>query len=155
MNIKQIVASVSLLMAAGAAMAAPAELNFPSAAVQKSSSTREQVKADTLAARASGSLDVSEASAGKQTSQPSIRSRADVRAETLAALASGRLDGSEAYAGKQITQPSTRTRADVRAETLAASAAGLLEQNETNYPVNYNDLGRRAKVTATLQATGQ
>lgn len=93
MNVKNILASVSLLIAAGAAMAQPAELNFPGAAVQqKSSLTREQVKAEVLAARAAGELDFNDVTYPLQQAQPSVRTRADVKAEVLVARAAGLLD---------------------------------------------------------------
>ena len=65
MNAKSIIASVSLLVAAGAAFAAPAdnEAEFDAAFRNQSASTltREQVKADTIAALKSGALDRNEA----------------------------------------------------------------------------------------------
>jgi hypothetical protein len=69
MNAKSIIASVSLLLAAGAAFAAPSDQNEASfdqafraeAAANTSSLTREQVIAETLAARKAGLLDTNEA----------------------------------------------------------------------------------------------
>ena len=65
MNAKSIIASVSLLVAAGAAFAAPAdnEAAFDSAFRNQgvSTLTREQVKAETIAALKSGALDRNEA----------------------------------------------------------------------------------------------
>ncbi|NGZ83078.1 DUF4148 domain-containing protein [Duganella aceris] len=68
MNAKSIIASVPFLLAAGAAFAAPSDENeasfdqaFRTQAAATSSVTREQVIAETLAARKAGLLDTNEA----------------------------------------------------------------------------------------------
>ena len=68
MNAKSIIASVSLLLAAGAAFAVPSDQNeasfdqaFRDQAAATSSLTRAQVIAETLAARKAGLLDTNEA----------------------------------------------------------------------------------------------
>lgn len=118
MNAKHIIASVSLLIAAGAAMAQPGELNFPNlVAKQQSSLTREQVKADVLQARADGALDFSEVNYPPLAAAKSGLSREQVRAEVLAARANGELDLNETnYSGF------FDGRAQRQAATLTASA---------------------------------
>ena len=93
MNTKHIIASVSLLFAAGAALAEPAELNFPNqVATQHSGLTREQVKADVLQARAAGELDTSEVNYPSLAPAPTALTRAQVKAGVVAAPADGELD---------------------------------------------------------------
>jgi hypothetical protein len=122
MNAKQIFASVSLLIAAGAAMAEPAGL------------TREQVRADVMRARASGELDITEANFPVVPATVSHVTREQVRNEAIAARAAGQLDLNETNYPPQPAATSTRTRAEVKAEVLAARASGELDLNETNYP---------------------
>lgn len=94
MNIKHIAASVSLLFAAGVALAEPAELNFPKQGGAASGVTRAQVQAEVIAARDAGQLYRSEVEY-PELNQPSTLTRAEVRAEAIAARAAGLLDQSE------------------------------------------------------------
>jgi len=129
MNIKHIAATASLLIAAGFASAAPNELNFPSAQAVKSTSsvTREQVKAETVAARAAGQLDVSEARPFNQSATlPSTVTRDEVRAQTLAARDAGLLDTNEAYASPAYNQRALRP--NVSATLQASAKAGKTQQ---------------------------
>jgi hypothetical protein len=112
MNAKSIIASVSLLLAAGAAFAAPSE-----------QVTREQVIAQTVAARNAGELDQSEAGLDRaflnQANSGSGLTRAQVIAETIAARNAGELDINDAYADPAFQAP--RKAASVKAQ-LAAKA---------------------------------
>lgn len=96
MNAKHLIATVSLVFAAGAALAEPADLNYPQASGrQQSGLTREQVKADVLRARAAGELDFNEANFPPQPVAKSTLSREQVKAEVIAARAAGALDVNE------------------------------------------------------------
>ncbi|MBB3221051.1 DUF4148 domain-containing protein [Pseudoduganella umbonata] len=115
-----------LLAAAGIANATNA---------QSQSLTREQVRAEVLAARAAGTL-----SSGGEGYQalvfdiPSMATRAEVRAELAAARAAGALYEGEAYPGPAGTPSmSPVTRAQVLAELAAARAAGVEHAGEA-YP---------------------
>lgn len=112
MNIKSIIASVSLLVAAGAAFA-----QGPAAQL-----TREQVIAETVAARNAGELDRNDATINDAflASTTSTRTRAEVVAETVAARNAGELDRNEAYDDPSYQTPRAKT-ATVKAQ-LAAKA---------------------------------
>ena len=119
MNAKSIIASVSLLLAAGAAFAAPAE-----------QLTREQVIAQTVAARNAGELDQTEASLDQaflnQASNGSGLTRAQVIAETIAARNAGELDVNDAYLDPAFQAP--RKSAAVKAQLAAKSAKATSAQ---------------------------
>ncbi|SEO60083.1 protein of unknown function [Duganella sp. CF517] len=119
MNVKSIIASVSLLVAAGAAFA-----QAPSGQL-----TREQVIAETVAARAAGQLDLNEGTITQSfASVPtSTVSRDNVKAETIAARDAGRLDRNEAYDDVAYMTPSDR-KANVKAQMAAKSAKGNTTQ---------------------------
>lgn len=121
MNIKSIVASVSLLFAAGAALAAPAELNFPQQGGTPSGITRTEVRADVIAARDAGRLEQSEA-ALPELAQPTVLTRAQVRAEVIAARAAGLLDQSDVEYPVAYQQPRTRQVATLYANAKAGKA---------------------------------
>jgi len=113
MNIKSIIASVSLLVAAGAAFAqAPA-----------GQLTREQVIAETVAARAAGQLDQNEATlnAALFSTPTSTLTRAEVKAQTVAARNAGELDRNEAYDDASYMTPRARNP-DVKAQMAAKPA---------------------------------
>ncbi len=113
MNAKTIIASVSLLFAAGAAMA-------------DTGLTREQVQQQTLAAIQAGQLERSEAALDNVQLSASAVSRAQVKADTLAAIAAGQLEHSEARDSQSYMVPLVKT-ADVTAQ-LAAYAAKQYQQ---------------------------
>jgi cytochrome c556 len=115
MNVKSILASVSLLVAAGAAFAAEPAQQL----------TREQVIADTAAARAAGQLDQSEAAFDQQfrSAAASTVTRADVKAETIAARDAGELDRNEAYDDVSYMAPRARN-ASVKAQLAAKTVKG-------------------------------
>lgn len=121
MNIKSIVVSVSLLFAAGAALAAPAELNFPQQGGTPSGLTRAEVHADVIAARDAGELEHSEVDYPGMT-QPSSLTRAQVRAEVLAARAAGQLDHSDVEYPIAYELPRTRQSATLHATAKAGKA---------------------------------
>ena len=115
MNIKSIIASVSLLVAAGAAFAqAPA-----------GQLTREQVIAETVAARAAGQLDQNEATISQSfaNASTSTLSRDEVKAQTIAARNAGELDRNEAYDDVAYMTPSAR-KANVKAQMAAKAVKG-------------------------------
>ena len=119
MNVKSIIASVSLLVAAGAAFAQP-----PSGQL-----TREQVIAETVAARAAGQLDQNEATlnAALFNAPTTTLSREEVKAQTLAARNAGELDRNEAYDDVAYMSPSAR-KANVKAQMAAKTAKGSTTQ---------------------------
>ncbi|MEV4782175.1 DUF4148 domain-containing protein [Burkholderia sp. LMU1-1-1.1] len=110
MNVKSIIASVSLLVAAGAAFA-----QAPSGQL-----TREQVIAETVAARAAGQLDQNEATINQSFANTSAGtlSRDEVKAQTIAARNAGELDRNEAYDDVAYMTPNAR-KADVKAQLAA------------------------------------
>lgn len=124
MNIKNIVASVSLLFAAGAALAEPADLNFPTLGGAPSSVSRAEVKAEVIAARSAGQLDQSEVVI-YETAQPSTLTRAEVRAEVIAARAAGLLEHSEVDYPVAYQLPQ---RASLAASLKALSSGGSAAQ---------------------------
>jgi hypothetical protein len=110
MNAKHIIASVSLLVAAGAAFAAPAELNFPDLRANTSTVSRAEVQAEAIRARNAGDLDFTEVNYPPLVATTSHLSREQVRAEVIAARAEGQLDNNEAYAdGGLIQRGASRT----------------------------------------------
>lgn len=118
MNVKSIIASVSLLVAAGAAFAAePSQL------------TREQVIADTAAARAAGQLDQNEATFDQQFRQASTSTltRDDVKAQTIAARDAGELNRNEAYDDVSYMSPRAKS-ASVKAQIAAKTVKGSSTQ---------------------------
>lgn len=124
MNAKHIIGTVSLVFAAGAAFAQPADLNYPQySGQQQSSLTREQVKAEVLRARAAGELDFNEANYPPQPVAKSTLSREQVKAEVIAARAAGALDLNEANYPTYFDGRSQRAPA-----TVTASAQGQTRQ---------------------------
>jgi hypothetical protein len=113
MNAKTIIASVSLLFAAGAAMA-------------DSGLTREQVQQQTLAAIQAGQLERSEAALDNVQITVSAVTGEQVKANTLAAIAAGQLDHSEARDSQTFMVPLVKT-GNVKAQ-LAANAAKMNQQ---------------------------
>ena len=119
MNIKSIIASVSLLAAAGAAFA-----QGPSGQL-----TREQVIAETVAARAAGQLDQNEATFNQslQSASTGTLTRAEVKAETLAARNAGELDRNEAYDDLTYMTPRAKS-ANVKAQLAGKPVKGSSAQ---------------------------
>ena len=115
MNVKFIIASVSLLIAAGAAFA-----QGPSGQL-----TREQVIAETVAARAAGQLDQNEATlnAALFNAPTSTLTREEVKARTLAARNAGELDRNEAYDDAAYMAPLAKN-ANVKAQMAAKTVKG-------------------------------
>ena len=115
MNVKSIIASVSLLVAAGAAFA-----QGPSGQL-----TREQVIAETVAARAAGQLDQNEATlnAALFNAPTSTLTREEVKAQTLAARNAGELDRNEAYDDAAYMAPRAKN-ANVKAQMAAKTVKG-------------------------------
>jgi cytochrome c556 len=116
MNVKSIIASVSMLVATGAAFAAEPAQQL----------TREQVIAETVAARAAGQLDQNEATFDQQfrsAAAASTLTRADVKAQTIAAREAGELDRNEAYDDVSYMAPRARN-ASVKAQLAAKTVIG-------------------------------
>jgi hypothetical protein len=115
MNTKSIIASISLLFVAGAAMA-------------DTTKTREEVAAETRQAIAAGQIDNSEAAQGNvnQYATASTVTREQVKAETLAAAANGTLFHNEAYDSVAYMVPLVKS-GNVKAQ-LAANAAKQNQQ---------------------------
>lgn len=89
--------TATLLLATGAAFAqSDLDVFVHQAQQQKSTLTREQVKADVLRARAAGELELNESNYPPQQATASTLTREQVKAEVLAARASGQLDVNEA-----------------------------------------------------------
>jgi hypothetical protein len=113
MNAKHIIASVSLLVAAGAAFAAP-QLNVPDVRATTPTLSRAEVQAEVIRARKAGELDLNETNYPQQVASTSQLTREQVRAEVIAARAEGRLETNEAYADGALIQreaPRTMTAA--------------------------------------------
>jgi hypothetical protein len=91
--------------------------------------TREQVRAEVLAARAAGTLDISETNYPRElTAGKSTITRAEVKAEVIRARAAGELDWTDGtYPLVQTQQKSHVTRAEVLAEAIRARNAGELD----------------------------
>ncbi|MYM25470.1 DUF4148 domain-containing protein [Duganella sp. FT135W] len=90
MNTKAIIAAASLLIAAGSTFAADTnEAAFDQAFRNSGTSTltREQVKAETIAARKAGLLDINDAyqDIAYQATQAKLSKQAEVKAQQLAA----------------------------------------------------------------------
>jgi hypothetical protein len=125
MNAKHIIASVSLLVAAGAAFAAPADLNFPDLRANASSTvSRAEVRAEAIRARNAGELNFTEANYPPVYATTSNVSREQVRAEVVAARANGQLDSNEAYADGALIQRGAPRTMSAAATKAAATAVG-------------------------------
>lgn len=117
MHAKHIIASASLIFAAGAAFAEPANLNFPSLTAQKTEVSREAVKAEVIRARNAGELELTEVNYPPLVTTPSTLTREQVKADVIAARANGELDINE------VNYPSFfDARVQRPAATLTASA---------------------------------
>jgi hypothetical protein len=119
------IATAALLLATGAAFA-QSELDtlVQEARQQKSTLTRDQVKAEVLRARAAGELDFNEYNYPPVQRTASTVTREQVKAEVLAARASGELDFQEAqYNGYFDTRTGPRAQAALTAAAKAKKAA--------------------------------
>lgn len=116
-------ATATLLLATGAAFAQSA-LELQPAQQQKSTLTREQVKAEVLRARAAGELEANEYNYPPLPATASTLTREQVKAEVLAARANGELDVNEAqYNGFFDSRTSPRAQAAMTATAQAPKAA--------------------------------
>ena len=100
--------------------------------------TREQVRAEVLAARAAGTLDITEANYPRElTTARSAVTRAQVKAEVIRARAAGEMDWTDATYPLNTQEKSHVTRAEVLAEVSRARKAGELDITEaTPYGAN-------------------
>lgn len=122
---KSIFASAALLLATGAAYAqSEADYFVHQAQRQKSTLTREQVKAEVMRARAAGELDFNEGNYPPQQPFVSTRTRDEVKAEVVAARANGELDYNEAtYGGFFDSHPANRAPVNLTAKARAVKTA--------------------------------
>lgn len=118
-------ATATLLLATTAAFAqSDVDLFVQQAQPQKSTLTREQVKAEVLRARAAGELESNEYNYPPVQATASTLTREQVKAEVLAARASGELDAQEAqYNGYFDTRIAARRQATVTAAAKADKSA--------------------------------
>jgi hypothetical protein len=126
---------LKLNAAAGLILSALIATSAVAAGQQDASSgspTREQVRAEVLAARAAGTLDITEANYPHEfTAEKSTATRAQVEAEVIRARAAGELDLPEGtYPDVHTQEISHVTRAEVLAEAIRARDAGELEITE-------------------------
>jgi hypothetical protein len=139
MNTRNLMLVIAALAGSGAALAQSQE-----------SKTRAEVRAEALAARQAGEIEVGDTAGLRQLlPAPSPRSRADVRAEAAAAnklqtRAAGDADG--ALLDNQLSAPSTLSRAQVRAEAIEWRRLGL---------IGYGDHEQRAPTPAELESVRQ
>ena len=117
-------ATATLLLATGAAFAqSEPDVFTRQAQPQKSTLTREQVKAEVLRARAAGELDFNEYNYPPVQAAQSALTREQVKAEVLAARANGELDFNEAqYGGYVENRTSPRSQATLTATAKAGKA---------------------------------
>ena len=94
--------------------------------------TREQVRAEVLAARVAGTLDITEANYPRElTAEKSTITRARIKAEVIRARAAGELDLTEStYPFAHAQEKPSVTRAEVLAEAIRARTAGELDITE-------------------------
>ena len=118
-------ATATLLLATGAAFAqSDLDTFVHEAQQQKSTLTREQVKAEVLRARAAGELDFNEGNYPPVQHVASTLTREQVKAEVLAARANGELDYQEAqYNGFFDARYTPRAPATLTATAQAKKAA--------------------------------
>lgn len=118
-------ATATLLLATGAAFAqSDLDLLVHQAQQQKSTLTREQVKAEVLRARAAGELELNEYNYPPQHTTTSTLTREQVKAEVLAARANGELDLIEAqYNGIFDSRSGQRSAPALTATAKAKKAA--------------------------------
>ena len=123
MKLKTILASVSLLALAGAAMA-------------DTGKTRAEVEAEVIQARAAGTLDVNDTNYPPSAPATSHLTRAEVQAQVLQARADGTLDQqTDPDYPRLVLAPSKLTRAQVQAELVQARNEGVLDPTEATYPL--------------------
>jgi hypothetical protein len=128
-------AAALILSAVVATSAFAAGSQDPSASV-----TREQVRAEVMAARAAGTLDITDANYPRDLpAEKSTLTRAQVKAEVIRARAAGELDWTESsYPFVHTQEKSHVTRADVLAEVMRARQAGELDITDATpaFPVS-------------------
>jgi hypothetical protein len=139
MNTRKLMLVVAALVGGGAALAQSQEPR-----------TRAEVRAEAIAARQAGEIEVGDNAGLRQLlSMPSQRSREEVRAEAVAANKShtriaGDADG--ALLDRLLSEPSTLSRAQVRAEAIEWRRLGLS---------GYGDHEPRAPTPAELESVRQ
>lgn len=104
--------------------------------------TREQVRAEVLAARAAGTLDINESNYPREFPYvKSVLTRAEVNAEAIRARIAGELDVNESTNPfPNAPEKSSITRGEVLAETIRAREAGQLDVTEATpaFPIDAN-----------------
>jgi hypothetical protein len=134
MNIKHIIASVSLLAAATGAFAG----NDISSSDQVV--TRQQVYNELLRANAAGELNYTDTTYPLAHREVASKvTREEVMAELYRARAAGEMNYTDAtYPLSSTTAPTLLTRENVQAEAIRARAAGELDYTEASYPLTLN-----------------
>jgi hypothetical protein len=103
--------------------------------------TREQVRAEVMAARAAGELEINDTNYPLTPKEaPSTVTRADVRAELNRARIAGELDFNDTNYPLTPKVTSTLTREQVRTETKRARAAGELDWTDSTYPLTIHQV---------------
>ncbi|MES2152336.1 MAG: DUF4148 domain-containing protein [Pseudomonadota bacterium] len=130
MNIKHIIASVSLLAAVTGAFAG-SDISSSDQVL-----TRQQVYKELLRARAAGELNYSDATYPLAPREVASKvTREEVLAELYRARAAGEMNYTDATYPLSLTAaPTLLTRESVRAEAIRARAAGELDYTEASYP---------------------
>jgi hypothetical protein len=127
MNVKQVLFTSAIALAAGGAFADDITIDKSHSA---SIFTRDQVKADVLKARATGELlSAGEGYAGVPVAATSNVARSDIKGQVLTARSAGELQvaGEADPRGNAVFHvASARSRSDVKAEVIAARQAGEL-----------------------------
>ncbi len=109
-------------------------LAFSASSINAQTESREQVKSETKAANAAGTIPRGEGT-NQQPKLDSTKTRADRKAETAAAKERGDIArGGEAHPvdGKAKPTKDGRNRAEVKAETKNAVKAGQITSGEKN-----------------------
>jgi hypothetical protein len=103
-----------------------------SAALAEGPVSPTQMRAETAAAVAAGTIPRGEAGAmmSRAGAMNSMVARGDVRSETMAALRAGELARGESHAFATPMFASERSRAEVKAETMASLRLGLVPHGQ-------------------------
>lgn len=125
MNVKQLIAAVVTLAAAGSLFA-----QTPGAGL-----TREQVKAELMQARANGEIQQSEADYARFPVTVSKVTREEVIAELVRARANGEIASGETDYPKMPQSTSHLTRAEVTAEMVRARKNGEMPVTNADFDV--------------------
>src|SRR5471032_567546 len=124
MNLKSILASASILLLTGSAMAADQAVDHAADQTTGQGRTRAEVIAETIQARDAGLLNRSEGALDNTTPTPSKLTREQVKAEVIAARNAGELDHSEGYDSMTFFRAPAKT-ADVKAQMAGGTGKSI------------------------------